>query len=103
MASASFHVYMVSMGIVICRMMSSSSVDKVAFKLKVGMRVGPWELGGKRRRQRSSFDGLNSLMTPVTPAKQQTNGIAWKRKKTIEMCFLPHPTGSCGCSGLFFL
>lgn len=39
MASASFHVYVVSMGIVNCRVMSSSSVDMVAFKLKVGMRV----------------------------------------------------------------
>lgn len=38
-ASASFHVYAVSMGIVICRMMLSSSVDMVAFKLKVGMRL----------------------------------------------------------------
>lgn len=39
MASVSFHVYVVSMGIVICRMMLSSSVNMVAFKLKVGMKL----------------------------------------------------------------
>lgn len=49
MASASFPFYVVSIGIVIYRMMSSSSIDMVTLSLKVGMRVKTMGAGKEKK------------------------------------------------------